>query len=222
MKNTLKFAAIALALGQGTAMAEVVNTTDGNFTVIESVAPLGNGLSFVNGGDGLIGSGGNWPTLGDTPANRAFAMENYDHTWLQYDPSIVMKSAVALTSVFAIPGVDHGPSVGENLEFIIWGSNDARSWDEGHIINIYRDGFDTANTALGHSDDYTSAWGFGGKSYNYFMVSSGDHLAPHYNSTGEGEIDALAAPVPEPETYGLLALGLGFLAFQMRRRNEFA
>jgi hypothetical protein len=136
--------------------------------------------------------------------------------WLQYDPAIIYKSSSSLSQVFAVPGVDHGPNPQENLEFIIWGSNDKVNWEEGSIVSIYRDGFDTANTTIGHSDDYTSLWGFRG-SYDYFMATSGDHLDPSYGSTGEGEIDGLAAPaVPEPSSILILASGLA--AFALRRR----
>jgi len=208
--------AISLALTSIT-FAEDINTTDGTLTVIESTAPLGGALSYLSGGDGLIGVADNWPTMADTPANRAFAASNYDHTWLQFDPAIIWSASSALSSVFAIPGVDHGPVPQENLEFIIWGSNDLSTWEEGSILAIYRDGFDVANTTVGHSDDYTSLWGFG-SSYTFFRATSGDHLIPPFGSVGEGEIDALAAPVPEPASLMLLGSGLLGLAGTFRKK----
>ena len=69
---------LALAASAGFAQAESVTTLDGTFTVIESVAPLGSGLTFLGGGNGLIGTAGSWPTFADTSANRAFAMQNAD------------------------------------------------------------------------------------------------------------------------------------------------
>ena len=207
--------ALSMLLVFGTiSFAEIILTTDGSKTVIESVAPLGTPLTYVSGGDGLIGVDGSWPTMPDTPANRAFAASNYDHTWLQYNPAIIWSSLAPLSAVFAIPAPDHGPIPQENLEFIICGSNNGITWEEGKIKSIYRDGFDTANTVVGHSDDYTSLWGFG-SSYTLFMANAGDHLDPHYNSTGEGEIDALAAtnapPIPEPTTLALFGIGLASL-----------
>ncbi len=207
----------------GISFAETIGLDEGSLTVIEAVAPLGSALSYVSGGDGLIGQANVWPTMADTPANRSFAASNIDHTWMQYDPAIIWSSSSALSQVFAIPGVDHGPVPQENLEFIIWGSNDSLTWEEGAIQAIYRDGFDTTDTTLGHSDDYTSLWGFS-TSYSFFRATSGDHLAAYAGgcfSCGEGEIDGLAAAssVPEPST--LLLLGSGLLGLGLLGRKKF-
>lgn len=208
--------AVVAVSGSLVALAEDVNTTDGLKTVIESVAPLGNGLRYLSGGDGLIGYGATYPTMADTPANRAFAMENADHTWLQYAPTIYMASSKKIDRVFAVPGVDHGPNPYENLEFIIWGSGDGGwTWEEGKIDSIYRDGFDTANTEPGHSDDYTSLWVFK-QSYDLFAITSGNHLVG-YGQDSEGEIDALTEAVPEPTT--MVALVAGAAAIARKRRK---
>lgn len=207
------------------AYAETVSTTDGPITVNESVAPLGTALSYVSGGDGLFGTASSWTGNPGSfnyplPANSADAMNNYDHHWLQYNPAIIMQSGTALSSVFAIPGVDHEPSPYENLEFIIWGSNDGTNWEEGKISSIYRDGFDTANTELGHSDDYTSLWKFTGN-YTFFMITAGNHLTGFAQDT-EGEIDALAAPIatPIPAAIWLFGSALAGLVGISRRNHS--
>ena len=224
--NVSKLAPVALAIAGafavGAARAETVATTDGTFTVIESVAPLGSALTFVSGGNGLIGTTGSWPTFPDTPGNRAFAVEHADHNWMQFDTfnpngstAIRMSSSVGVNSVIAVAGYDHDIGTPyEGMEFIIWGSNDGTTWTQGVISAIYRDGFDTGSPY----DDYSSRWSFG-QSFTQFAITGGNHLANIGQDT-EGEIDALyAAPVPEPETFALFAAGLGALAFVGRRRK---
>jgi hypothetical protein len=214
---------ILTALSPMAVSAESIITTDGVIAVTESLAPLGSPLTYVRGGDGLIGFASTFPTMADIPANRAIAANSYDHTWLQFDPEIVWSSATPLRQVFAIPGVDHDPVPQENLEFILWGANAPNGvWEEGRIFAIYRDGFDTANTVAGHSDDYTSLWEFS-QAYSFFRATSGDHLVPTYGSVGEGEIDALAAAavaVPEPGTMFLMATGLAMIGRRSLRRTK--
>ena len=211
-------------LAAASAHAETVATTDGTLTVIESVAPLGNPLKFVSGGNGLIGTGASWPTFADTPANRAFAMENADHHWLQFmdlNPNgataIRMSSALPVDSLIAVAGYDHDIGTPyEGMEFILWGSNDGSTWTQGKITAIFRDGFDTSLVGLGMYDNYSSQWSFG-TAYTEFSVTGGNHLV-NFGQDREGEIDAVYAPIPEPSTYALLLAGLGVVGYSARRR----
>ena len=220
--SRLTLAVLGLAAVAG-AHAETVATTDGTLTVIESVAPLGSALKYRSGGNGLIGTGASWPTFANTPANRAFAMENADHHWLQFmdlNPNaataIRMSSATAIDSVIAVSGYDHDVGTPyEGMEFIVWGSNNGTTWTQGKITSIYRDGFDPALTGLGLYDNYSSQWTFG-TSYTEFAVTGGNHLVG-FGQDPEGEIDALYAPIPEPSTYALLLAGLGVIGYAARR-----
>ena len=61
--------------------------------------------------------------------------------------------------------------------------------------------------------DMTSTTG----SYTFDLASTGPHM-----SLAQVAIDIAAAPVPEPETYAMLAAGLGLVGWQVRRRNKSA
>lgn len=54
-------------------------------------------------------------------------------------------------------------------------------------------------------------------SYAFGFASDGHSL-----SLAQVAIDIAAAPVPEPETYAMLAAGLGLVGWQVRRRNKHA
>lgn len=212
--------ATAAQLYSMSAFAETVNLIEGSKTVVENVAPLGKALTYVNGGDGLTGVATSWPST----ATPAAAMNAYDHTWLQYNPAIIMQSETALNKVFAIPGVDHDFNPYESLEFIIWGSNSATStsWEEGTISKIYRDGFDANNsTNLGKSDNYTSLWNFG-KNYTFFKITAGNHMVDtngnRFYQDSEGEIDSLAAATPIPAAIWLFGSALAGLVGVSRRK----
>jgi hypothetical protein len=220
LSNLAICVAAAAQLYSISASAETVNLVEGPKTVIESVAPLGQALTYVSGGNELTGVANTWPST----ATPATAMNAYDHTWLNYNPAIIMQSATALNKVFAIPGVDHDFDQYESLEFIIWGSNSATpaSWEEGTISKIYRDGFDTDNTTnVGKSDNYTSLWNFS-TNYTFFKITAGNHMVdangnPFYQDS-EGEIDSLAAATPIPAAIWLFGSALAGLVGVSRRK----
>lgn len=226
-KRTLITAAI-LAATASSAFA----TTIGGATLIDTatvhsgtVSPTAY-LSYASGGNGTTGSadGSVWSITGISAAS---AMATADHNWLQYDPAIMVHSATALSSVLAIPAIDHGWTADntgsefyEPFEFRIFGSDSTGALlEEGHITNVWAKGVDDSS-ALKNADDWTSQWSFT-SAYNYFAVVSGDRLVgggvPGY-SPFEGEIDAIAA-IPEPETYAMLLAGLGLLGFAAQRRK---
>lgn len=215
LTETLKAMALLglAALSAASARAEVIDTTDGAITVTPGVCCIGEVGEYLRGGDGLVGIAGSYP---DGPA-PAVAASNIDHYWLQGDPEIVWSFSSKWNSVIAVAGVDHGPVPQENLEFIMWGSNDLLTWEEGKIKAIYRDGVDPAAGAVGESDDYSSLWVFS-QGYKYVKATSGDHLIPSFGSVGEFEIDGVARPCPDGGASALL-LGFGFGALGLLRRK---
>lgn len=233
----LKKIAIAAALA-ATATAGWAGTVIGGATLLDTATVI-NGtvspttfLTYVSGGNGATGNadGTNWSSLGITPG---VALATADHQWAQFDPLIVMQSGVALSSIIAIPAIDHGWTADntneffEPFEFIIYGCATAlaRDCEEGHITRVWTRGVDDSGASK-NADDWSTEWSFNG-SYNFFAITSGDRL-DHGNgsrgafSPGEGEIDALAVVpgIPEPETYALFAAGLGVLGFVARRQKK--
>lgn len=226
MFKQILLTAAVLSVSISTAFA---TTTIGGATLTDT-ATVNSGtvsptsyLSYVSGGNGATG----WAdgsTYGGDGFTAAAAMSSADHHWLQYDPAILVYSPAALSSVLAIPAIDHGWNADntgefwEPFEFRIYGSDSSGALlEEGHITSVWARGVDDTS-ALKNADDWSSQWSFTG-SYNYFAVVSGDRLVGGPWSPGEGEIDAIAA-IPEPETYAMLLAGLGLLGFAARRRKQ--
>ncbi|MBX9916302.1 MAG: FxDxF family PEP-CTERM protein [Nitrosomonas sp.] len=230
MFKQILLTAVVLSVSISTAFA---TTTIGGATLTDT-ATVNSGtvtptsyLSYVSGGNGNTG----WAdgsTYGSDGFTAAAAMSSADHHWLQYDPAILVYSPAALSSVLAIPAIDHGWTADntgsefyEAFEFRIFGSDSTGALlEEGRITSVWARGVDDTS-ALKNADDWSSQWSFTG-SYNYFAVVSGDRLVgggvPGFSPL-EGEIDAIAA-IPEPETYAMLLAGLGLIGFAARRRKQ--
>jgi hypothetical protein len=227
-KRCLIAAALAAASGAGFASTVVGGATIAETAVVHSgTIGVASTLTYVSGGDGVTGTADGTSFAYDSVADPAAAMAAADHRWLQFDPAIFMSTGGrAVNSVLAIPAIDHGwaaDNTGENwepFEFIVWGCTSATlsACTQGTITDVYTRGVDDSGASK-NADDFATIWGFSA-SYSLFAITSGDHLISAGHSPGEGEIDALAIAVPEPETYALFAAGLGVLAFVSRRKKR--
>jgi hypothetical protein len=236
MLKKLSLAAALAAIASGA----WATTTVGSATLVDNaVVHAGtvaatSFLTYVSGGNGVTGTSDGSSYAYDGVPDPAAAMAAADHRWLQYDAPIFMTSGnTFLSSVLALPALDHGWTSGntgefwEPFEFRIFGCTaaTATACTEGKITDVYTRGIDDTGAAK-NADDFASVWGFD-RSYNIFMITSGDRLVggglPGY-SPGEGEIDALAvaAPVPEPSEFALMIAGLGALGFVARRKRRLA
>ena len=231
LKKISLAALLATALSSASAVTVVGSATLVDTATVHTgtITPTAY-LTYLSGGDGVTGTAdGTSFTIGS--ALPGVAMGSADHVWLQFDPTIFMSSGnIALTSLLAVPAIDHGwtsDNTGEffePFEFRIWGCTSAElgSCTEGHITDVYTRGVDDLGPGK-NADDFASVWSFD-RPYTIFAITSGDRLvgSPQGGfSPGEGEIDALAitSPVPEPEEWALMLFGLGAVGYAARRKR---
>ena len=77
-------------------------------------------------------------------------------------------------------------------------------------------------SGTGHAAGPIDVWTLSGNSLaagNYYLQVSGKMVGTTAASFG-GAMMMMAAPVPEPETYGMMLAGLGVLGYLARRRKQ--
>ena len=193
----------------------------GDFVGRNSSTP--NALGYGDSGaavgwDDAWTSGGNANTNGDA----------LDGLWVQiFSDGGWWDLGSAYSTVAVATSQDHGPYLGEGLEYRLYGTNTmwTGSLVQASLTDVYLDGWrahnpleddpnDPASEKGWLSDDITGVFDLGG-SYRYIMLVAWDTSGLY----SEPEVDAVAAVVPEPATMLLLGSGLIGLA-GFRRKSK--
>lgn len=204
----------------------VINNGTIDTTILKVGDFLGRNASTPNaGGYGDSGVSVGWDdTWVSGVGNANTNGDALDGLWTQiYSDGGWWDLGSAFSEVAVFSSQDHGPYVGEGVEYRVFGTNTL--WDDSSLSSqatlteIYLDGWRTHNPAEDSngngwlSDDVSAVFNLGA-SYRYIKL-----IAWGGGTYTEPEIDAVAGVVPEPTTILLFGIGLLGLAGISRRRN---
>ena len=228
MKLKLVVAALAMAVLSPAALATTY-TQDPNLA--NFTAGVGEYATFSNFSLGDVGSPFT-PSSVELAANGFRVYSGGSLTGLSSGNNWILatfSSAVGAIRVFS--NIDHLGAAYDGYQYTIAGSNDLRSWTalfdatsvvgagEPFTLGTFTG---TAPTTVNNVVNgpngvgYEADFAFGG-SYKYYAFGASTVAFDQGNA--DQELSAVAAVVPEPETYALMMAGLGILGLVARRRR---
>jgi len=173
--------------------------------------------------DAAVGWDDTWTGGGNDNTNG----DALDGMWVQvYDTGGWWDMGKSVSTIAVFTSQDHGPYLGEGLEYYVYASNTL--WDASPTLigpgasgsgltDVYLDGWRTHNTAEDSngngwlSDDISGVFNLGG-SYQYIWLKAWG--ASPYN---EPEIDAVCEVVPVPGAVLLGIIGLSVAGVKLRK-----
>lgn len=194
-----------------------------------TISPSGIFATYLSGGedsgdwDGVSDYGYTQPSLNPTPGDA------FDSSWIQETSAgygvwsgqgMIFDLGSAQSVVTVFPYIDHvgtGESeLVEGTEFRVYGSTGSSAagvWTAATWDAVWVDG---VSAAVKH-DNYVSQWSFA-TPYRYIGIVAGNPETGF--ASFDAEINAIAAPVPEPSSLYLLSGGLLGLAGVSRRLRK--
>lgn len=215
-KNLVTLFAVSMVMVVGSAAsAEDITTYNGVITVTPGTVAYGEVGTLLNANQ-MNGVGFNTSYWLGSPSPQV-AGSNLDHYWVQSSTNeIVWSLTTPVNAVLGLPGTDHGPLPMENLEYMMWGSNNLTDWYVGSLTAIYHDGWDATPPAGATDDWYATRWDFS-QNYTYFKTVGTPGVVVGWGDY-DPEMDGIAAVVPIPGALLLGAIGLGVSGWRLRRK----
>lgn len=208
MKTLVKASLLTLLLSAGLAQASTELIGNGGFET-NNLSTFSSGYAYAGQvtADAWAFTGGAGVSLNNTDWGGTTAAPSTAFAFLQNTASISQTFSTTGSSNFTI-GFDLAQRTN-------WGTT-------GQVVGVSLDGNPLSQVYV------SSANGWSAESFSAMNIGAGSHTLTFTGLNPKGEADTtgfidnvsvMAAPVPEPETYGMLLAGLGLLGFVSRRKT---